>query len=261
MPSTEPFDAHTSAFKDYQLSAPGRLLHNISGANVQRHMERRPLRVLDVGGGNGVDAVALAKQGHLVAILDPTAELLNDARVSAEAAAVIERMEFYEAELADIPSLFPESQFDVILCHNVLQYVDDLKAALATICDALLPGGLISVICVNRYSEAYREVLQQLQPSAALEKLDTKTIFSGVFKTEVKAYAAEEAIEALRDLECVLVAQYGVRCVYDYIPDNELKNSPAFFAELERLEHELSGRFPYYLLARFFQIIARKVAV
>ncbi len=161
-------------------------------------------------------------------------------------------------ELGAIPTLFPRAEFDLVLCHNVLQYVDDMKPALAAVCHALLPDGLISVICANRYSEAYREVLQQLRPGAALEKLDARTTFSGVFKMEIRAYSAEEVSDALQELGCVPVARYGVRCVYDYIPDNDLKSDPAFSAELERLEHEMSGRFPYYLLARFFQLIARK---
>jgi S-adenosylmethionine-dependent methyltransferase len=134
-----------------------------------------------------------------------------------------------------------------------------LAAALGAICHALLPGGLLSVICVNRYSEAYREALQYRNPGAALEKLDASAIFSGVFKTEVRAYAADDVSVALEELGCGLLAQYGVRCVYDYIP-NELKNDPTFLVELERLEHAMSGRYPYYLLARFFQLIMRKAA-
>jgi S-adenosylmethionine-dependent methyltransferase len=167
-------------------------------------------------------------------------------------------MDFFQAEIASIPDLFSQARFDLVLCHNVLQYVGDLQAALAAICHAALPGGLLSIICGNRYSESYREALQQLRPGAALEKLDTRTIFSGVFKTDMRAYTADEMSEALRQSGCEVIAQYGVRCVYDYVPDDELKNSPAFFAELERLEQEMSARFPYYLMARFFQIIGRK---
>ena len=49
-----------------------------------------------------------------------------------------------------------------------------------------------------------------------------------------------------------------MRCVCDYIPGNEIKSDPAFFAYLERLEYAMSDKYPYYLLARFFQVIARK---
>jgi S-adenosylmethionine-dependent methyltransferase len=258
MPPTEPFDANASAFSDYQRTPWGRLLHEVASANIQRHLDGRALRVLDAGAGNGVDAVLLAGRGHAVTMLEPSQELLNEARSNAEAAGVTERMEFHQAEIADIPRLFERARFDLVLCHNVLQYVDDMPAALKAICHAVLPGGLLSVICVNRYSEAYRAVLQQHDPGAALAKLDTGSIFSGVFKTEVRAYAAEEVSEALEEAGCALLARYGVRCVYDYLPNNGLKSDPTFAEELERLEYALSGRYPYYLLARFFQLIARK---
>ncbi|HYP42082.1 MAG TPA: methyltransferase domain-containing protein [Chloroflexia bacterium] len=261
MAPTQPFDANASTFNDY-LNAPwGRLLHNISQANLQRHLDEhrgRPLRILDAGGGSGTDAISFAAQGHAVAILDPSARLLDEARHNAQVVGLAEHIEFYEAELAAIPKLFPEVIFDVVLCHNVLQYVEDMGAALEAICHPLLPGGLVSAICINRYSEAYRAALQQLEPGAAYEKLDTKTTFSSVFKLPVRAYAAEDAIQALQEAGCALLAHYGVRCVYDYIPNSDIKDEPAFFAELERLEYAMSDKYPYYLLARFFQIVARK---
>jgi len=39
MAFTQPFDANASAFGNYQSSHWGRLLHNISCANVQRHLD------------------------------------------------------------------------------------------------------------------------------------------------------------------------------------------------------------------------------
>ncbi len=254
MAAAQPFDSNASAFGTYQSSPWGRLLHDVSCANVQRRLDGSPLRILDAGGGNGVEAIFFAAQGHTVAVLDPSVELLNQARRNAQTAGVAERMEFYEAELAAIPRLFPEAKFDLILCHNVLQYVEDVEEALRAIRQPLSPDGLISIICINRYSEPYREALQQLNPGAAYEKLDTRTIFSSVFKVPVRAYAAEEMSQTLQKVGCVVLAQYGVRCVYDYIP-NDQKNDTTFLADLERLEYAISGKYPYYLLARFFQLI------
>ena len=74
----------------------------------------------------------------------------------------------------------------------------------------------------------------------------------------MRAYAADDMRQPLEDAGCSPVGQYGVRCVCDYIPDNDIKGDPTFFAQLERLEYAMSDRYPYYLLARFFQIIARK---
>ena len=245
------------AFKELQGAPWGRLCHSITLANLQRHLDGQHLRILDAGGGNGLDAIPLAAQGHIVTLLDLTGEMLAEARRNAEASGVAGRMAFCQADLAAIPGLFPEAQFDLVMCHNVLQYAGDLDAAIRAVCHPLRPGGVLSAICVNRYSEPYRQALMQLDLDAAYASLDAKTIFAYTFGVPVQAYVAEDLVGPLEQAGCSVIGRYGVRCVNDYIFDNNLKYDPAFFARLERLELALTDRYPYYLLARFFQLIAR----
>ena len=46
--------------------------------------------------------------------------------------------------------------------------------------------------------------------------------------------------------------------MFDYWGDNERKAEPNTLAQLEELEFALSAEYPYKLLARFFQVVARK---
>lgn len=255
------FGDRLPAFKELQDAPWGRLRYSIALANLERHLDGRSLRILDAGGGNGLEAIPLAAQGHTVTLLDPTSEMLVEARRNAEASGVAGRMAFYQAELAAIPDLFPEVQFDLILCHNVLQYAGDLDAATGAVCHPLRPGGLISAMCVNRYSEPYRQALTQLDLDAAYASLDAKTVFAYTFGVPVQAYVAEDLYGPLERAGCSVIGRYGVRCVNDYILDNNLKYDPVFFARLERLEMAMTDRYPYYLLGRFFQLVARKKAI
>ena len=257
--SAQVFGDRLSAFKKYQDAPWGRLCHSVELANVQRHLSGHSLCVLDAGGGNGLEAIHLASQGHTVALLDFSSEMLAEARRSAEASRVAGRMAFYQADLAAIPTLFPEARFDLVLCHNVFQYVGDLGAAAGAVCHPLRPGGLISVVSLNRYSEPYRQALMQLDLDAAYASLDAETIIIPTFDLAARLYVAEDLYQPLEQAGCSVIGRYGVRCVNDYIFDNDLKSDPAFFARLERLELALTDRYPYYLLARFFQLIARKM--
>jgi len=255
------FDEKLSAFKEQQNAPWGRLRYGITFANVQRHLDGQPLRVLDAGGGNGLDAIPFAARGYAVTLLDYSTEMLAEARRNAEASGVAKRMAFHQADLAAIPTLFPESRFDLVLCHNVLQYVDDVGAALKAMCHALRPGGLISLVCINRYSEACRQAFQRLDLDAAYASLDTASVMTTVFGVPMRVYAAEEMRQPLQDAGCAVAGEYGVRCVCDYIPNNDIKSDPAFFAQLERLEYAMTDKYPYYLLARYFQVIARKTVL
>jgi len=256
--SAQLFDEKLSAFKEQQNAPWGRLRYSIASANLRQHLADRPLQILDAGGGNGLDAIPLARQGHAVTILDYSAEMLAEAQRNAEAGGVAERVTFQQADLAAIPALFPEAQFDAVLCHNVIQYVDDIEAAFKTVCHALRPGGILSVICVNRYSEAYRQAFQQLKMGAAYASLDARTIMTTIFGVPARVYAAEEMRQPLHAAGCEVAGDYGLRCVCDYIPNNDIKSDPAFFAQLEQLEYALTDKYPYKLLGRYFQVVARK---
>ena len=74
---------------------------------------------------------------------------------------------------------------------------------------------------------------------------------------EVRRFAAAEIIEQFPRLGCQLLGHYGILNICSYLP-NEPKFDPQYFAELERLEHRLTNVYPYYLLARMFQVVAQR---
>jgi S-adenosylmethionine-dependent methyltransferase len=236
-----------------------RLRYTLYQANLKRHLPAPPLQILDVGGGSGSDAIPLALQGHTVTLVDYSEKMLAEAHHQAIAQNVADRLTFYQADLASLPTLFPQPTFDLVLCHNVIQYVPDLPAAIQAICAPLLPGGLLSLISINPYSDTFQAALLRLDLDEAHQNLDAREIYTPVFDTTLRRYTAEELIPALEAARCPLLGHYGIRCVTDYIYDNERKYDPEFYDKLQRLELALTDRYPYYLLARLFQLIARKV--
>ncbi|HLW01336.1 MAG TPA: methyltransferase domain-containing protein [Ktedonobacterales bacterium] len=259
MSLVDAFDAHLSGWKEWQATPWGRLRYRVAQANVQRHLPTGPLRILDVAGGNGLDTIPLAAAGHHITLVDFSEEMLAEARRNAEASSVAGRMTLHHADFREVPALFPQPAFDVVLCHNLLQYVDDAAEMLRMVSHPLKPGGLISVMASNRYSSAYRTALQQFDFAAAASQLGATSSAAQIFDVSVRMYAGEEIIPLLEEAGCTtLLGHYGVRCVNDYIANNEIKADPSFFAELEQLELAMSDKYPYYLLARFFQLLARK---
>jgi S-adenosylmethionine-dependent methyltransferase len=252
------FDTRLDAFQEWQASPWGRLRYIVTEANLLRHLDSTPQRVLDVAGGNGLDALRLAARGHEVTVLDPAGAMLRDAKERAEALDVADRLHIVQAGAEDAPDLFGTDDFDVVLCHNLLQFVEDRRAVLEAIMAPLRQNGLLSVLCPNADSDPLRTAIRHHDPRRALRELDSDLSYVDLFDIELPACTAGETIGHLAELGFGLVTRYGVRSVCDYITDEEVKHDPAFFAELERLELTLSDRMPYLLTARFFHLVAQR---
>ena len=111
-----------------------------------------PLEVLDIGGGTGGFAVGVAELGHHVVVVDPSPDALATlARRSAEAG-VADRVRGVQGDLATLAELAPADGADVVLCHGVLEVVDDPRAALSSIHDVLRPGGTLSLLVSQRHA-------------------------------------------------------------------------------------------------------------
>jgi S-adenosylmethionine-dependent methyltransferase len=122
----------------------------------------------------------------------------------------------------------------------------------------LKPGGLLSITAVNPHSEVYRQAIFQNDLSGALAAVGQDQHLHPWFGKSEKRHAPEDLIEYLQDLGFNLLGHYGLRGIVDYLTDNESKFDPTYFTKLEKLEHTLTDQYPYYLLARMFQIIVQK---
>jgi S-adenosylmethionine-dependent methyltransferase len=115
-----------------------------------------PLRVLDVGGGSGMFAVPLARLGHDVTVVDPSADALATLRRRADTAGVGTLVRGLQGDGDLLNEVLPaagagsEPVYDLVLCHYVLEVVDDPAVTLREIARALRPGGHVSVATANR---------------------------------------------------------------------------------------------------------------
>lgn len=253
------FDSGVPNWKTSQQTPWGRLRYKIAENNLQTHLPSKTgLHILDAGGGNGMDAIPLARQGHHVTLLDPSQAMLNDAGVMADENQVVNNMAFQLAEVMHIPHIYPDATFDVVLSHNVLQFVDDPTRFVNDLAHVMKPDGVLSLISVNRYALPYRAAFLDGNIEQAIEMLDEREQVSTTFHSPMHHYAGDEVITMLENVGLTVEAHYGIRCLYDYWGDNERKGEKKTAVALETLEMALTNRHPYKLLARFFQIIARK---
>ena len=253
------FDDQIARWKQEMDLPWAKLKYKLVRANLAKHLGQNQRHILDAGSGNGLESIPFAKEGHIVDLVDYSREMLADAQQEAAKANVRERITVHLSNINNIHELFPNTQFDLILCHNVLQYIDDIPATFKNLSKLLKPEGVISIVSINRFSTPYHAAFLDGDFAKALAELETRTSNTKIFDAVMTSYSADEISKMLEEVGVILEKDYGIRCICDYWGDNERKLDPMIFEQIERLEFALTELFPYKLLARYFQVVARKV--
>ena len=124
----------------------------------QRELSR-PLRVLDLGGGTGGLAVALAEQGHTVTVVDPSPDALASMSRRVAESPAAERITAVQGDADTLAGIAPPGTVDLLSCHGTLEYVDDPEATLARIAEVLAPGGHLSLVTAQRVAAVISRAL------------------------------------------------------------------------------------------------------
>ncbi|MGI4894694.1 MAG: methyltransferase domain-containing protein [Janthinobacterium lividum] len=105
-----------------------------------------PVSVVDLGGGTGGLAVRVASLGHQVVVVDPSPDALAALERRTIEAGLFDRVRSVQGDAGDLSALLPAGSADVVLCHGVLEVVDDPSAALSAAHTILRPGGRLSLL-------------------------------------------------------------------------------------------------------------------
>lgn len=266
MPS-DVFGDQLDAWRAWQLAPWGRLRYAVVGETLTRHLAPRQdpagpgglTRVLDVGGGDGGDALPLAEAGHHVTVVDPSPTLLGELREGADARGLGDRVRDVRGGLDDLTDLGLEPA-DLVLCHTVLQYRQDTRADVARLAGLVAPGGLVSLVAPNPPADLLAAAVRDTDLTGALALLEATSTRAATFDHTARRLEREDVEADLVDAGLVPVAHYGIRCVTDLVPDDGRKHDPEYYTDLLHLELALCARDPYRDLARLWQVVARRPA-
>lgn len=202
--------------------------------------DRPEARVLDIGGGTGGFAVRVAGLGHQVTVIDPSPDALAILDRRSEETGVADRVTGIQGDLDTVPELVGRAGIDVVLCHGVLEVVEDRSAAMASIAEVLSPGGALSLLVSQRHAAVVakamaghfwqaRTLLGDQQPDDALHR-----------------FTVQETTELLAQAGFADVSLHAVRVFTDLVPSALVDLEPGAAAALADLERSVS-RLPEYL--------------
>ena len=216
-----------------------------------------PLDVLDIGGGTGGLAVRVGLLGHRVTVVDPSPDALAalDRRAREHDVAVTGS----QGDLSSLLDVVGPDSADLVLCHGVLEVVDDPVAALATLGRVVRPGGVLSLLVAQRYAAVVaRAMAGHFQQALAM--LDPST-GSGHRTSQGRVgrrYTHDELAVLVRDAGLTVDAVHGIRVFTDLVPGSLLDLEPGATAALVELEQAVATRPEYLPLATQLHLLAHR---
>jgi S-adenosylmethionine-dependent methyltransferase len=255
----ERFRTGAPKYAAYLETPEGRLRLDLAFANLQEFLPQatRSLHALDLGCGTGAIAVRLARLGLHVTLLDSSLPMLDFAKRAAREAGVTERMALEHGDAAQLATLFHAGSFDVVLCHNILEYVDDPCAVLHSAVRALRDSScLISVLVRNQAAEVFKAAIQEGDLAASELSLTAAWGHESLYGGRVRLFTAESLQAMLLESSLAVTVERGVRVVSDYLPPRISRSEE--YKRIFELERKLGSRPEFAAVARYTHCLAHR---
>lgn len=202
-------------------------------------------RILDFGSGTGVTAAHYAPCNEVTAI-EPDSAAVND------------RMPGAYGQLTgstDMLRMLPDAGFDLILCHNVLEYALDREAILQEFFRLLRKGGELSLIKHNRAGRVMQMavLLDDFErANALLDGADSTAAQYGA----IRYYDDEDVLRWCDGFS--LRSVRGIRAFWD-LQQNQMLHGDAIWQEkMITLEMRTASLEPYRSIAFFHHLLLVK---
>jgi len=256
----ERFRAGAEKYASYLETREGRLRMDLTFLNLQEFLpvkNRECLRALDVGCGTGAMAVRLARLGPQVTLLDSSPEMLQIAEGAVGEAGLREKVAWQNSAAEELANSFAAGSFDVILCHNLLEYVDDPPSVLAGIARLMRDScSILSVLVRNQAGEVFKAALGAGDLTAAENNLGAGWGQESLYRGRVRLFTPGGLETMLKRASLTVVAMRGVRVIADYLPPATSCTSQ--YQRVLQLESKLGARPEFAAVARYTHCLARR---
>ena len=253
----ERFQNEADKYANYLETPEGRLRLDLPFANLQEFLPRgrSSLRALDLGCGTGANGLRLARLGFQVTLLDASPAMLDIAKHAAQEAGIAEKIEIQQGDADGLANLFAEEIFDVILCHNILEFVEDPEAVLSAAARTLRDSSsILSVLVRNRSGEVLKAAIVTGDLDGAERNLTAPWGNEALYGGRVRLFTPETTRAMLKAASLEVIAERGVRVMSDYL-------SLSLSAEYEKvfaLERKLGSRPDFAAVARYTHHLSRR---
>lgn len=229
-------------YLEYVKAPWGKLFYELAWHNI----ECKGKRILDFGSGFGYTANHFAEYNNVIAV-EPNKEMLKHQFTD----------NHYEQIVGGIEAIknMPSQSFDMIICHNVMEYLNDREELLFEFNRLLKTNGFISIIKHNRAGKIMQKAVFEYNIDEALKLLENGNAESVNFGT-INGYDDHELEEYCRGM-LKIHKIYGLRIFYA-LQRNELKTGDEWLSNMYALECRTEEIPEFRDIAFFHHIILRQ---
>ncbi|MEU6487930.1 methyltransferase [Streptomyces sp. NPDC046887] len=193
------------------------------------------LDVLDTGGGSGNFAVPVAALGHRVTVVDPSPNALFALERRAAEAGVADRVRGVQGDVHGLFDVVERGGFDAVLCHGVLEYVDDPAEGVRNAVAALRSDGILSLLAAGLGGAVLARAVAG-HFTEARRALEDPAGRWGEGDPVPRRFTAEQLTEAAEAAGVEVGAVHGVRVFADLVPGVLVDTEPGAVEALLKLE-------------------------
>lgn len=196
-------------------------------------------KILDFGSGEGITANHFAEKNDVIAI-EPSEEMLSNAWKDYG----------YTQIVGDVNALasFKDETFDIIICHNVLEYIDDKETVVKALARVLKKDGILSLAKHNRAGRVMQMAVLLDDFEKANTLLDGENSTASKFGA-IRYYEDEDILDW--GPEFTISEVFGIRTFWDLQQNQEKHGDEDWQDKMMQLEMRVS-QIPEYRDVAFF---------
>lgn len=221
---------------------------------------RDTLDILDTGGGTGNFAVPVAKLGHRVTVVDPSPNALFALERRAAEAGVADRVGGVQGDALGLFDVVEREGYDAVLCHGVLEYVDDPAEGLRNVVAALRPSGTLSLLAAGSGGAVLARALAG-HFNEARQALTDPAGRWGDGDPVPRRFTAEQLRELADGAGVEVGAVHGVRVFADLVPGVLVDTEPGAMEALLKLEAAAAELAAFHAVATQLHVLGEKRAL
>ncbi|MFD7920406.1 methyltransferase [Streptomyces sp. NPDC059740] len=218
---------------------------------------RDALDVLDTGGGTGNFAVPAAGLGHRVTVVDPSPDALFGLERRAAEAGVADNVRSVQGDTDGLFDVVERGGYDVVLCHGVLEYVDDPAKSVRNAVDALRPGGTLSLLAAGLGGAVLARALAG-HFTEARQALTGPDGSWGEGDPVPRRFDAQQLSALVSDTGMTVTGVHGVRVFADLVPGVLVDTEPGAVEALLKLETAAAELPAFHSIATQVHVLAER---